>query len=51
MCTPTVEQRLAHSVPDLVNRSPVNTLDGNVLLGSQHTSVFFVDGETGRLLK
>jgi hypothetical protein len=44
-------QRLPVLVSELVNRSPVSTLDGNMLLGSQHTSVFFLDGKTGQLIK
>ncbi|KAI3434469.1 hypothetical protein D9Q98_002546 [Chlorella vulgaris] len=44
-------ERLPVLVSELVNRSPVSTLDGNMLLGSQHTSVFFLDGKTGQLIK
>jgi hypothetical protein len=44
-------QRLPAGVPDLVNRSPVAALDGSMLLGSQHTSVFLVDVRTGQLLR
>ena len=44
-------QRLPMGVSDLVNQSPIGTLDGNTLLGSQHTSVFLVDGCSGRLLR
>ena len=36
---------------ELVNQSPVSTLDGSMLIGSQHTSVFLIDGSTGQLLR
>ena len=39
-----VLQRLPAGVSDLVNQSPVATLDGSMLIGSQHTSVFLLDG-------
>lgn len=38
-------------VPELVNISPAPTLDGSLLVGSQHTSVFVLDGATGQLLR
>lgn len=44
-------QRLPVGVADLVNQSPVATLDGSMLVGSQHTSVFLLDGSTGQLLR
>ena len=44
-------QRLPVGVSDLVNQSPVATLDGSMLIGSQHTSVFLLDGATGKLIR
>jgi outer membrane protein assembly factor BamB len=44
-------ERLPVGVADLVNQSPVATLDGSMLVGSQHTSVFLLDGSTGQLLR
>lgn len=46
-----VVQRLPVSVSELVNQSPVSTMDGNMLMGSQHTSVFVLDGRTGQLIR
>jgi hypothetical protein len=51
-CCITVHvQRLPVGVSDLVNQSPVATLDGSMLIGSQHTSVFLLDGATGNLIR
>lgn len=44
-------QRLPLGVSDLVNQSPVTALDGSMLIGSQHTSVFLLDSRTGQLLR
>jgi hypothetical protein len=44
-------QRLPLSVAKLVDQSPLSTPDGSLLLGSQHTSVFLLDGRTGQLLR
>jgi hypothetical protein len=38
-------------VAKLVDQSPLSTPDGSLLLGSQHTSVFLLDGRTGQLLR
>lgn len=38
-------------VSELVNLSPISTGDGSMLIGSQHTSVFLIDGRTGQLLR
>lgn len=34
-----------------MDQSPLSTPDGSLLLGSQHTSVFLLDGRTGQLLR
>ena len=39
------------TVSELVNESPAPTLDGSIVLGSQHTTVFLIDGATGQLIK
>ncbi|KAL4433623.1 hypothetical protein ABPG75_000064 [Micractinium tetrahymenae] len=44
-------ERLPVGVSDLVNQSPVTALDGSMLIGSQHTSVFLLESRTGQLLR
>ena len=48
---PAPLQRLPLGVIELVKQSPVPALDGSVLIGSQHTSVFFIDATSGRRLR
>ncbi len=44
-------QKLPITVADLVNASPLSTLDGAYIMGSQHTTAFVLDAETGRLIQ
>ncbi len=44
-------QKLPVTVSELVNESPAPTLDGSIVLGSQHTTVFLIDGASGQLIK
>lgn len=44
-------QKLPVTVSELVNQSPAPTLDGSLMMGSQHTTVFLIDGASGRLLR
>lgn len=39
------------SVSELVNQAPAPTLDGSLMMGSQHTTVFLIDGTSGQLLR
>ena len=44
-------EKLPVSIRDLVTMSPAPTGDGSVVLGSQKTTVFLLDGTTGKILK
>lgn len=39
------------TVSELVQQSPAPTQDGSLMMGSQHTTVFLIDGASGQLLR
>lgn len=50
--TPSVRvERLPVKVADLVGLAPSPAADGSLVLGSQHTTVYVLDGDTGQLLR
>ncbi len=49
--TVTPAQKLPVTVSELVNQSPAPTLDGSLMMGSQHTTVFLIDGASGDLIR
>lgn len=44
-------QKLPVSVSELVRDAPAPTLDGSLMMGSQHTTVFLIDGASGQLIR
>ncbi|KFM23556.1 Serine/threonine-protein kinase/endoribonuclease IRE1 [Auxenochlorella protothecoides] len=49
--SPVRVERLPVKVADLVGLAPSPAADGSLVLGSQHTTVYVLDGDTGQLLR